>query len=132
MPQSQKPPITPDSMLLCHNQTIWDSSTIHQHLIGKWQWEYIKCYWAPENANNEDFKNLSVEFKQNNSLEVKLNGQTTQTSSWAIVRLNDGYFKLVTNPIVFQLPGKVLFCENHVLFFDSYTDGCDNYFKKQN
>jgi hypothetical protein len=132
IPQRQKPPIALDSMLLCYGQTSWDSTSIHNALVGKWQWEYIKCYWNPENANNEDFKTLSIEFKQNDTLEVKLNGQITQISSWDVVRLNDGYFKLSVNPIVLQLPGKVLFCEHRVLFYDSYIDGCDNYFKKQN
>jgi hypothetical protein len=130
-PQLQKPPIALDSMIQCYGQTSWDSNSIHNALVGKWQWEYIKCYWNPENANNEDFKNLSIEFKQNDTLEVRQNGQIIQISSWDIVRLNDGYFKLIVNPIVLQLPGKVLFCGNKVLFYDSYIDGCDNYFKKQ-
>jgi hypothetical protein len=131
-PQRPKPPIALDSMLMCYGQTSWDSATTHNALVGKWQWEYIKCYWNPEKANNEDFKNLSIEFKQNDSLEVKQNGLVTQKSSWEIIKLNDGYFKLQVNPIVYQLPGKVLFCGNYVLFYDSYVDGCDNYFKKQN
>jgi hypothetical protein len=131
-PQQPKPPIALDSILLCNGQTSWDSTSIHNALVGKWQWEYIKCYWNPEKANNEDFKNLSIEFKQNGSLEVKLNGLVTQNSSWDVIKLNDGYFKLLVNPIVLQLPGKVLFCGDRVLFYDSYVDGCDNYFKKQN
>lgn len=128
--QQQKPPVTFDSMLHCYGQINWDSTAIRNALIGKWHWEFIRCYWNPESANCEDFKNLSVEFKQHDSLEVKLNNQVTQKSSWVVTRLNDGYFKLSVNPIVLQLPGKVLFCGDHVLFYDSYTDGCDNYFKK--
>lgn len=46
-PQRQKPPITLDSMLLCNGQTNWDSTLIHNALVGKWQWEFIKCYWNP-------------------------------------------------------------------------------------
>jgi hypothetical protein len=128
----QLPPVTLDSMLRCRLQISQDSAAIHAALIGKWQWEFIKCYWTPEKANGEDFKTLSVEFKQNDTVEVKENGLLTQKSSWSLIRLNDGYFKLSVTPIVYQLPGKVLFCENRLLFFDSYVDGCDNYFKKQN
>jgi hypothetical protein len=131
-PQQPKPPIALDSMLLCYGQTSWDSTSITNALVGKWLWEYIKCYSNPENANNEDFKSLSIEFKLNNTLEVTENGLLTQTSSWNVVRLNDGYFMLLVTPIVLQLPGKVIFCGNRVLFYDSYVDGCDNYFKKQN
>lgn len=129
--QPPKPPIALDSMLICSGQTNWDSASLHNALVGKWQWEYIKCYWYPEKANNEDFKNLTLEFKQHDSLEVKLNGLVTQNSSWHVTKLNDGYFKLLVNPIVLQLPGKILFCGDRVLFYDSYVDGCDNYFQKQ-
>lgn len=129
--QPQKPPVALDSMLLCHGQTKRDSTATQNALIGKWQWEFIKCYWNPENANSVDFKSLSVEFKKD-SLDVKINGQITQKSSWHIIGTNDGYFKLLVNPIVFQLPGKLLFCGDRVLFYDSYVDGCDNYFRKQN
>ena len=131
-PIQQNPNVTLDSMLQCHGQGSWDSTKIHNALIGKWKWEYIKCYWNPEDANSEDYKNLAIEFKQNDTLEVKLNNQITQRSSWHLTMLNDGYFKLSVTPIVLQLPGKVLFCDDRVLFYDSYTDGCDNYFKKQN
>ena len=127
----QNPPVTLDSMLQCNGQRSWDSTSIHDALIGKWQWEFIKCYFNPEDANGQDYKNLSIEFKQNDSLEVKVNNQISQISSWYVTRLNDGYFKLTVNPIVFQLPGRVLICDNRVLFYDSYTDGCNNYFKKQ-
>lgn len=131
-PIQQDPPVALDSMLQCYGKRAWDSTSIHDALVGKWQWEYINCYFNPEDGNSEDFKNLSVEFKQNDSLEVKVNNQLTQISSWQVTRLNDGYFKLTVNPIVLQLPGRVLICDNRVLFYDSYTDGCNNYFKKQN
>jgi hypothetical protein len=129
-PQQQDPPVTLDSMLLCHNQTNSDSVATRNALIGKWHWEYISCYWYPERANNQDFKNLAIEFKQNDSLEVQLMGQVTQRSSWSIVKTNDGYFKLVVEPLVLQLPGKILFCKDRLLLYDSYVDGCDNYYKK--
>ncbi len=127
----QNPPVTLDSMLQCHEQGSWDSTKIYNALIGKWNWEYIKCYWNPEDANSEEYKNLTIEFKHNDTLEVKLNNQITQRVSWHVARLNDGYFKITVNPIVLQLPGRVLFCDDRVIFYDSYTDGCDNYFKKQ-
>lgn len=131
-PQQEDPPVALDSMLRCYSVMSWDSAVIHDALINTWEWEFIKCYWKPEDANGEDFKGLSVQFKQNDSLEVKLNNQLTQVSSWSIVRLNDEYFKLSTSPFIPQLPGKILLCGDRILFYDSYVDGCDNYFKKQN
>ncbi len=128
----QEPPITFDSMWLCNSRTVWDSAKIHDALIGKWKWEYISCYWNPEKANGEDFKTLSVEFKTNDSVDVKIDNVVTQKSLWKVKTLNDGNFGLIVSPIVLQLPGRILFCGDRVLFQDSYVDGCDNYFAKQN
>lgn len=127
----QAPPITLPNMLECHRMVSWDSLTIHTQLLGKWEWEYIQCYWKPEEGNYQDFQGLLVEFKSDNTLEVKVNGQTTQTSIWQVINLNDGNFSINVNPIVVQLPGRILFCTERVLFSDSYTDGCDNYFKRK-
>jgi len=126
-----EPPVTLGNMLACYQTTTWDSLSIHTRLAGKWEWEYIRCYWNPENGNYKDFLGLIIEFKQDNTLNVIKNGQTTQTSKWEVVKLNDGFFSLYTTPLVLQLPGKILFCNNRVLFFDSYVDGCDNYFKRK-
>ncbi len=127
----QEPPITLPNMLACHRTTSWDSLTVHTKLLGKWEWEYIQCYWNPEDGNYKDFQGLSIEFKPDNTLEVKVNGQTTQTPKWEVVKLNDGNYSIHVNPVVLQLPGRILFCTERVLFNDSYVDGCDNYFKKK-
>lgn len=127
----QEPPITLGNMLECHRMSSWDSLTVQNKLLGKWEWEYIQCYWSPERGNYKDFQGLQVEFKSNNTLQVKVNGQTSQTSEWDVVKLNDGNYSIRVNPIVLQLPGRILFCDERVLFNDSYVDGCDNYFKKK-
>ena len=130
--QGQLPPVTLADMLTCHNLTTWDSTAIRTKLIGKWDWEFIKCYWNPEDANGDDYKGLSIELKSDNTIEVKINGVTTQTSVWQMQKLNDGNYAITSNPYVVYIPGRIYFCEERVLFADTYTDGCDNYFKKNN
>lgn len=131
-PLQKEAPVSRDSLLQCYTQMNWDSAGIHQALISAtWNWEFIKCYWNPEEANGEEYKAVSIRFLPNDSLEVKTNGQVTQTASWKISRLSDGYFQLSVSPLVYLLPGKIILCENRVIFYDSYTDGCDNYFKKE-
>ena len=73
---------------------------------------------------------MTVEFKSDSTLEVKVNGATTQSSTWEIVNLGDSQFEINADPVVPQLHGRILFCEDRVLFYDSYIDGCDNYFKR--
>ena len=132
IPKLQQPPVSLANMLQCHSETFWDSISVHHALIGQWQWKFIRCYWSPETANGEDYKTLTIEIKENDSLEVKINNQITQSSSWSVTNLNNGYYAITTDPIVPQLSGKVLFCGDDLLFYDSYVDGCDNYFEKQN
>jgi hypothetical protein len=127
----QTPPITLDSMIKCNSRVARDSAAIHGALIGKWKWEFISCFWNPEKANGDDFKTLAVEFKSNDTVEVKVDNAITQKSSWKVKALSDGSFSVVTTPIVLQLPGRIMFCGDRVLFQDSYVDGCDNYFIKQ-
>lgn len=116
----------------CHLSASWDSTSIRNKLLGKWEWEYIRCFWEPEKGNYDDFKGLSVHFKSDNTVEVSQNGMLAQQSTWHIVLLNDGNYKITTIPLVFQLPGRILFCEQRVVFMDSYVDGCENYFVRMN
>lgn len=131
-PVKAEPPISFGDMLSCHRTNVWDSSSVHNKLIGKWKWEHIQCFWKPEDANNEDFKDLQVEFLSNNTLEVQQNGKPIQTSAWIVADLKDGFFKIDISPLEPLLLGRILFCDSLVLFYDSYVDGCDNYFKRTN
>lgn len=126
------PPVSIIEIQACHLTTTWDSTAIRNKLLGKWNWEYIRCFWAPEKGNYDDFKGLSVEFKSDNTVEVFQNGMSAQKSTWQLVLLNDGNYKITTTPLLLQLPGRILFCAQRVVFMDSYVDGCDNYFVKAN
>ena len=74
----QEAPISLGSILQCNGRTTRDSAAVHNALIGKWKWEFISCYWNPEKANGEDFKTLAVEFKTNDTVEVKVDNMIAQ------------------------------------------------------
>lgn len=85
-------------------------------------------------ANDKDLKNLSIEFKSDNTVDVKEDGQITQTSTWRVQSANSNYFSLFdfeTTPKVSQLSGSLVFCNKRRLFHQSQIDGCDNYFKRE-
>lgn len=111
-------------------KSVWDSTTIRTALIGKWQREFIRCFWQPEKANSEDFKNLTIEFKTNDSLTVYTGYQITQMSSWPVTKQFDGFVKLSLCTFIPQLLGNILLCGNRVVFYDSYVDGCNNFLLK--
>ncbi len=129
-PSSATPPKSLGEMVTCHNTVTWDSASIRNKLVGSWQWKYIRCYWNPEDANGDDYQTMRIEFKNNNTLEVKNNDTLVQTSQWKIINLNDGFFKVESTPLVYYIPGRIVFCDSMVLFNDSYVDGCDNYFTR--
>ena len=115
----------------CHNQMTWDSLKIKNTLIGEWEWVYISCFWNPEDANDNEFEGLVIEFKSDNTLYVKEKGQITQTSNWKVVDADADLFALDVDPSVTQLYGRIFFCDERVGFSTSYIDGCDNYFKRK-
>lgn len=129
--KEENPPISQGDMWDCHHEMTWNSLSTKEALIGKWEWEYIGCYWNPEDANDNEFKGLTIEFKPDNTLEVKVNGQISQTSNWKIVNGDADLFAIDVAPTVPQLYGRILFCEDKVEFNHSYIDGCDNYFKRK-
>lgn len=129
--KEKKPPISQGDIWDCHHEMTWDSLNTKEALIGKWKWEHISCFWNPEDANNEEFQGMTIEFKSDNTLDVKENGQITQTSNWKIVNGDIDLFAIDVTPSVNQLYGRILFCEEKVKFNNSYIDGCDNYFRRQ-
>lgn len=129
--KEENPPISQGDMWNCHHKLTWDTLSTTKALIGKWEWEYIGCFWNPEDGNNDDFIGMTIEFKSDNTLDVKENGQLTQTSNWKVVIGDVDVYALYVDPKVNQLYGRILFCDERVEFNDSYIDGCDNYFKRK-
>jgi len=129
--KGENPPISQADISDCHHEMTWDSLKISNALIGEWEWEYISCFNNPEGANGDEFKGLTIEFKSGNTLNVKENGQTTQTSNWVVVNGGTNWFSIDVDPNVSQLHGQILLCEEIVEFNESYIDVCDNYFKRK-
>lgn len=129
--KENSPPISQGEMWDCHHELTWDTLSMQEALIGEWEWEYIACYWNPDDDNGDDFKGMLIEFKSDKTLLVKENGQITQNAEWKLVDADVGLYKIKTNPSVSQLHGRVLFCDQRLECNNSYIDGCDNYFIKK-
>ena len=124
-------PIDQSYIWNCHHEISWDLITTSNNLIGDWEWEYIECYSNIEDANKFVYKGLLIEFKSDNTLDVKVSGQIIQTSNWKLVHGDADLFAIDVDPRVPQLYGRILFCNDRVEFNDSYIDGCDNYFTRK-
>jgi len=121
-------------MIECHKEDSWHSLKAKDALLGEWKWDYIYCYGRAEDANGDDFKGMSIEFKPNNIVDVKMSGQVMNTSNWEISanNTNPSFFSIGTTPPITQLQGRVVLCGKKLLFHFSYIDQCDNYFKRKN
>lgn len=100
-------------------------------LFGEWEWIYISCIFDAEVAHEDLYKGLSIMFNSDNTLEVKQDGEVTQTASWYVVSSEIEYQVIEVDPPVPQLYGRIFFCDDLVEFNQSYIDGCDNYFKRK-
>jgi len=125
-------PKSMSKMSKCYNETSWDTTGISNALLGEWEWKYVSCLDFREDASDETYKGLEVDFKSDNSLIVKENGTITQTSTWKIVEEHADFFGLEVEPSLPQLRGMIIICDELVVFNNSYIDVCDNYFEKIN
>lgn len=127
----QKPPHTQNEMWECHQEETWDSVKMVNALLGEWEWRYEECFWTPDQASYEKYEGLSVEFKSDQTLLVKQDGQVTQTTTWILGPSDGDLFGVETDTTVLQLYGRIVICEKWISFNHSYVDGCDNYFKRK-
>lgn len=118
-------------IMSCIKNKDWDSNITGEALIGDWEWIYVSCISAPEIDHDDQYKGLSIKFNSDMTLEVKQDGQVTQTSSWNLMRSDTEYVVIEVDPPVIQLYGRIFICDDLVEFSNSSSDGCNNYFKRK-
>jgi len=126
-----EPPITVGEISSCHDKTVWDSLTTSNELIGEWDWKYVEYFWSPSSDGSCEYDGLSINFKTDGTLEVWKNGQISQTAIWNVVNESGNLFMLKFEPWIEQLPGRIYFCDDLLVFYLTYADGSDNYFKRK-
>ncbi len=128
-----KRPISEADMWNCYKDSEWTDAKIKNALIGKWKWIYSESYWAPDKGNNTENENTVIEFLNDSSLQISVNGEPIGVTNWTI-EFKDGelYGLLQDSTITTLLYGRILICGETAMFNNSYIDGSDNYFKKIN
>lgn len=117
---------TPD----CNEGRKLDSLNTLEFLQAEWEWEYILCLNDSAGGNDEEYKGLSVEFKSDFSVDLFIDGQINQSSTWGIIASGNGTWSLDIQPDILQLYGYLVICDDRVQFNNTPTDGCANYFKR--
>ncbi|MCX8020692.1 MAG: hypothetical protein N2747_09390 [Chitinophagaceae bacterium] len=112
----------------CNASQNFDSTKLAAKLVGSWKWTTVSCYWSgtTQKAN----KDVIVTFTSAGTFTVTENGTVTTRGNWKLKIVDRGILGLdLDNPSTF-LYGRILLCDNEVLFNHSYIDGCDNLFKR--
>lgn len=119
-----------NSFWQCHNSQNLDSSSISNKLAGSWTWAKQSCFWSGKTTNAK--KNIKITFNLTGTFSVSENSNLITQGNWKLKIVDSNMWGLdLTSPNDY-LYGRILFCDNQVLFNNSYIDGCDNLFLKSN
>ena len=119
-----------DDFFTCTKLQNLDSSTVGNKIIGAWLLTKQKCYWA--NETNLLIYNTKVTFNTDRTYFIKTNNIITVHGNWNLVPINVNNWSLNLTTQNEYLYGCILFCNNQLMFYNSYIDGCDNLFYKSN
>ncbi|MBK9981991.1 MAG: hypothetical protein IPP15_06115 [Saprospiraceae bacterium] len=112
----------------CFIMQTWDEIKVRDSLIGKWQLEYVRCSGSTHGSYVTDEKYI-LEFRPDSTLTATYNDsivyQTTRHINPGIER-----FLLNTDDFVDYTGGDIYLCEDFLIFAESQSDICDNYFRR--
>ena len=114
----------------CTNPGFSDSATISNKIIGSWVWTKQLCGDGAGKILFAD-KNVKVNFNSNTSFTVYENLAILTQGNWSLKIVDTYTWGLHLTSRSEYLYGSILFCNNQVMFNDSYIDGCDNVFVKE-
>lgn len=112
----------------CHTSQNYDSSSIASKLVGTWKWTMVSCFWSGTTERSKS--EVVVTFTEVGTFTVMEDGVVTTQGNWQLKSDNNKIFSLDIDQHSSFITGRILFCENEVLFNHSYIDLCDNLFRK--
>lgn len=115
----------------CHQSQNLDTAAISTKLFGAWKWSRQVCGDGAGKTKTAD-KSIKVTFRTDRTFSVDENATSLTQGTWKLVQVDGNSWELDLSSASEYLHGRLLFCNNQVLFNDSYRDGCDNLFNKTN
>lgn len=113
----------------CYQQQSWDSTKVVQNLIGSWILESTKCpVIATKLKSNENYR---LVFISDTRLEIYQSNTLIKTVNW-FVNGHEGIYNINTEPSVDNVFGAVFICGEKMVFYNSWLDGCDYYYTRNN
>ena len=119
-----------DLICECDNAAFLDSTAISNKIPGAWLWTKKRC-WDGNGKILFANKNVKVNFNTNRTFTVAENGSIITIGNWDLIFVDTYIWGLKLSAPSEYLYGRISFCNNQVMFNDSYIDGCDNVFSKE-
>lgn len=113
----------------CNQAQKLDTTAIAKKLEGSWLWTKQDCALLGKFKYAD--KKIRVTFRSNRTFSVTENSTTLTQGNWKIKQEDGNSWGLAMSSPSTYLYGRILFCDNQVVFNQSYIDGCDNVFKKE-
>ena len=114
----------------CNNSPFLDSVTISNKIIGSWLWTKQLCGDGAVSILIAN-KNIKITFNASATFTVYENSRILTQGNWNLKTVDINAWGLhLTSPSEY-LYGRVLFCNNKIMFNNSYLDACDNVFVKE-
>lgn len=110
----------------CNKSQNFDEVTLTSKLIGSWKWVAESCFWTGKTINAD--KDVIITLNQGGSFSVKEDSIEITNGIWKLKDADSGILGLDLDHKSGYLYGRILICDNEVLFNHSYIDGCDNLF----
>lgn len=113
----------------CGSSQFLDSAVISNKIIGSWVWTKQLC-WDVDGIMTAN-KNIKITFNANTTFTVLENSAILTQGNWKLKIVDSNIWGLELTSLSEYLYGRIIFCNNQVMFNDSYKDGCDNVFVKE-
>jgi hypothetical protein len=112
----------------CNAVQNFDSTKLAAKLIGSWQWTNQLCYLGKTTKAD---KNVEVSFTASGTFSVTENLVVITQGNWKLKNLDSITIGLLLDYSSEYLLGRILLCDNQVLFNASHADACDNLFVRK-
>jgi hypothetical protein len=112
----------------CSREQHFDSTKLAENLIGSWRWTELVTEVSTRLAD----KNVFVIFEKNGTFSFIEGTDQIVQGKWSLKISDSNFFELVVDRSSEFLSGNILLCGDRVVFHNSYRDGGDNYFTREN
>jgi hypothetical protein len=111
----------------CSNLVFEDSSTLQTKIIGSWNLMAKRCPQIGRNFQN--MQGVKLTLLPNGSYTLEEYDRVADNGQWKLTQVDNGNWGLQLSIPNQYMHGKLVVCNNRLMFFDSYRDGCDHVFE---